>query len=42
MDIRCKHVNEYMEDDVVKIVFVKSADNDSNILTKNLRVDEKL
>ena len=35
VDIRYKHVNEYVEDGVVKIVFVKSADNDSNILTKN-------
>ena len=29
-------VNKYVEDRLVKIVFVKSADNDSNILTKNL------
>ena len=42
MDIRNKYVNRYVEDGIVKIVFVKSADNDSNILTKNLRVDEKL
>ena len=35
VDIRYKYVNEYVEDGVVKIVFVKSADNDSNILTKN-------
>ena len=36
VDIRCKYVNEYVEDGVVKIVFVNSADNDSGILTKNL------
>ena len=29
-------MSKYDEDKVVKIVFVKSADNDSNILTKNL------
>ena len=34
VDIRYKYVNEYVEDGVVKIVFVKSADNDSDILTK--------
>ena len=34
MDIRNKYVNEY-----VKIVFVKSADNDSNILTKNVSTE---
>ena len=33
--IRYKYVNEYVEDGLVKIVVVKSADNDSNILTKN-------
>ena len=35
MDIRYKYVNENFEDGVVKITFVKSADNDSNILPKN-------
>ena len=30
--IRYKYVNEYVEDGVVKIVFAKSADNDSNIV----------
>ena len=38
VDTRYKYVNEYAEDRVVKIGFVKSADNDSNILTKNLSV----
>ena len=43
VDIRYKHVNEYVKDGVVKIVFVKSADNDNIILTKNLsaEIDEK-
>ena len=36
MDFRYKYVNEYVEDGVVEIMFVKSADNGSNILTKNL------
>ena len=39
VDIRYKYVNEYVEDRVVKIVFVKSAESDSNILTKNLSVE---
>ena len=37
--IMYKYVNEYVEDGVVKIVFLKSADNDSNILIKNLSTD---
>ena len=36
VNIRCKYVNEYFEEGVVKIIFVKSAENDSHILTKNL------
>ena len=36
LDIWYKYVYEYVEDGIVKIIFVKSADNDSNILTKNL------
>ena len=36
MDIRYKCVNESVEDGIVKIIFVKSAKNDSNILIKNL------
>ena len=39
MDIRYKYVNEYVEDGVVKIVFVKSVDNDNDILTKNLSAE---
>ena len=35
VDTRYKYVNEYVEDGVVKIVCVESAENDSNILTKN-------
>ena len=31
-----KYVNEYVENGIVKIIFVKSVDNDSDILTKNL------
>ena len=38
VDIRYKYINEYVEDRVVKIFIVKSAKNDSNILTKNLNV----
>ena len=36
MDIRNKYVNEYVEDGIVKILFVTSAVHDSNILMKNL------
>ena len=39
VDIRTKYVNEYCEDGVLKIIFVKSADNDSDIMTKNLSSD---
>ena len=39
MDIMYKHVNKYIEDGIVKIVFVKLAENNSNILTKNLSAD---
>ena len=39
MDIRYKYVNEYVEDGVVKKVFVKSADNDSDILTKMISTE---
>ena len=35
VDISYKHVNAYVEDGIVKIIFVKSFDNDSNILIKN-------
>jgi hypothetical protein len=36
IDIRSKYVREYVEDGVIKIIFVKSEDNDSDLLTKNL------
>ena len=39
VDKRYKYVNEYVEDGVVKIVFLKSADNDRDILTKNLSAE---
>eukprot|EP01083_Nonionella_stella_P004795 13981_1 len=39
VDIRYKYVNEYVEDGVIKIIFVKSGDNDSDIMTKNLGGD---
>lgn len=32
-------MNEYVEDGIIKIVFVKSSDNDSDIMTKNLNGD---
>ena len=39
IDIRYKYVNEYVEVRIVNIIFVKSTDNDSNILTKNLSAE---
>ena len=39
VDIRTKYVNEYCEDGKIKIIFVKSVDNDSDICTKNLGGD---
>ena len=36
VDIRYKYVNKYVQDRIVKIIFVKSAEKDSDILTKNL------
>ena len=39
MYIRYKYVNEYFEDWVVEIVLVKSAENDNDVLIKNLSGD---
>ena len=39
MDIMYKYVNEYVEDGIVKIVFVKFIDKDSNILTKSFSAE---
>ena len=36
IDMRTKYVNEYVEDRVLKIVYVKSEENDVGIFTKNL------
>ena len=36
--IRFKYINEYTEDRVVKIIFVKSTENYNDILTKNVSV----
>lgn len=39
VDIRYHFVRDYIEDGVIKILFVKSTDNDSDIYTKNLGED---
>ena len=39
VDIRYKYVNEYVEDGIVEKKYVKSADNDNDILTKNLSAE---
>ena len=44
VDIRYKYVDEYAEDGVIKIIFVKSADNSAELLEKQSKkmVGEKL
>ena len=37
IDVRTKFVKEFCEDGIIKIIFVRSEDNDSDILTKNLQ-----
>ncbi len=36
VDIHYEFVTEYIEDGIIKVIFVKSADDDSDIMTKNL------
>ena len=36
IDVRTKYVDEYVEDGVLKIVYVKSEENDADIFMKNL------
>ena len=33
-DVRYKYVNDYVKNDVIKIIFNKSAENESDTLTK--------
>jgi hypothetical protein len=35
IDIRQHFVREFIEDDILKVIFVKSEDNDADIFTKN-------
>ncbi len=39
LDIYYKFVTEYIEDGIIKVIFVKSADNDSDYVTKNLGLE---
>jgi len=39
VDVRTKFVNEYVEDGIIKIVFIKSQDNNSDIMMKNVGGD---
>ena len=39
VDIRTKYVREYQEDNIAKIVFVRSDENTSDIMTKNVQGD---
>ncbi len=36
VDIHYKFVTECIEDGIIKVIFVKSADNDSYVMTKNI------
>jgi len=44
IDVRLKFVNEFIEQGEIKVVFVRSADNDADVFTKNTSGDihEKL
>ena len=39
VDVRTKYINKDVEDGVLKIIFVRSEDNNSDIMTKNLSGD---
>ena len=39
IDMRTHFVREYIEDDILKLVFIRSEDNDSDIFTKNTTED---
>ena len=39
VDIRYKYVNRYVEDVIIKIIFVKSDDHDNNIRSKTSSAD---
>jgi len=39
VDIRYNYVREFIQDDFIKIIFVKSEDNRADIFTKNVTSD---
>ena len=39
VNIRYKYMNEYAKEGIAKIIFVKFAENDSDILSKNLTAE---
>jgi hypothetical protein len=39
IDIRSHFVRNYIEDDILKLVFIRSEDNDADIFTKNTTED---
>ena len=39
VDVRYKYVREFIEDDFIKVIFVKSAENCADIFTKNVSQD---
>ena len=36
LDVRCKFVREHCKNETVKIIFIRSDNNDSEIMTKNV------
>ena len=36
IDIRMHYIREYVEDGILKIIFVRSKDNEADIFTKNV------
>ena len=39
MDVRTKYVNEFCENGIIKIIFISSSENISDIMSKNLSAD---
>jgi hypothetical protein len=41
IDIRTHFIREYIEDGIIKIVFIRTDDNDADIITKNTKEELK-
>ncbi len=42
VDICYKFVTEYVEDGIIKVTFIKTVDNGSDIMTKNLKAKVRM